>query len=123
MAEVASLVRKLVLEKLLTSEVLEIRVVDPAHANVPVGQAVDVLEQQQPEHEPALDPRPALRAVERRDLAIDPVPVDLGAELYQLVLQVDDLVEPGTKQVAFPRRLRLLWSHRSPPLRPRNHDC
>src|SRR6516165_5833265 len=118
MAKVASLMRELVLEKIFTREVLEIGVVDPALANVLVGQAVDVLEQQQPDHEPALDPRPALRAVERRDLAIDPVPVDLGAELHQLVLQVDDLVEPGTKQVAFPRRLRLPRSHRSPPLRP-----
>src|SRR6516225_10106025 len=123
MAEVASLMRERVLEKLFTREVLEIRVVDPALADALVGQAVDVLEQQQPDHETALDPRPALRAVERRDLAIDPVPVDLGGELHQLVFQVDDLVEPGTKQVAFPRRLRLLRSHRSPPLRPRNHGC
>src|SRR6516165_5777623 len=107
MAEVASLMRELVLEKLFTREVLEIRVVDPALADALVGQAVDVLEQQQPDHETALDP----------------VPVDLGGELHQLVFQVDDLVEPGTKQVAFPRRLRLLRSHRSPPLRPRNHGC
>src|SRR6516162_2901038 len=78
MAEVASLMRELVLEKLFTREVLEIRVVDPAFADVLIGQAVDVLEQEQPDHEPALDPRPALRAVERRDLAIDPVPVILA---------------------------------------------
>jgi len=43
-----------------------------------IGGPVDVLEQQQSDHEPALDPRPALRAVERRDLAIDPVPVILA---------------------------------------------
>src|SRR5579862_4578364 len=115
MAEVASFVRELVPEKLLPSEVLEIRIVDPALADVLVGQAVDVLEQQKPDHEPAPDPRPALLAVERSDLAIDPVPVDLAAELHQLVLQVDDLIEPGAKQIAFSRRLRLLRSHR--PLR------
>jgi len=37
MAEVASLMRKLVLEKLLPGEVLEIGVLDPALANVLVG--------------------------------------------------------------------------------------
>jgi len=29
------------------------------------------------------------------------------------MLQVDDLIEPGPEQIAFARRLRLLWSHRS----------
>ncbi|SDJ80291.1 hypothetical protein SAMN05216338_107533 [Bradyrhizobium sp. Rc2d] len=63
--------RELVPEKLLTGEVLEIRVIDPAFADAPVGQTVDVLEQQQPDDEAACDPRPALLAVERCDLAID----------------------------------------------------
>src|SRR5262249_5691191 len=45
-AEVGTLVRKLVLEKLKASEVLEIGIVDPALADTLVGQAVDVLEQQ-----------------------------------------------------------------------------
>ena len=115
MAEVRALVREVVLEKLLAGEVLEIRVIDPALAHPFVGQAVDVLEQQQPDDEAGLDPRPAIVAVKRRDLAIDPVPVDLAGELYQLVLQVDDLVEPGPEQIAFSCRLRLLRSHR--PLR------
>jgi hypothetical protein len=39
MAEVASLVRELVPEKLFAGEVLEIRIVDPALANVLVGGA------------------------------------------------------------------------------------
>jgi hypothetical protein len=39
---------------------------------------LDVLEQQQPKHEAGLDPRPPLVAVERRDLAIEPIPVDLA---------------------------------------------
>jgi hypothetical protein len=121
MAEVASLVRELVLEELNAGEVLEIRVVDPALADLLVRQAVNVFEQQQPDHEPACDPGPTLLAVERRDLVIDPIPVDLAAKLHQLVLQVDDLIQPGAKQIAFLCRLRLLRSHRSPPLRPRNH--
>jgi hypothetical protein len=40
--------------------------------------------------------------VERCDLAIDPVPVDLVTERHELVPQVDDLIEPGAKQIAFP---------------------
>jgi hypothetical protein len=95
MAQIGALVRELVLEKLKAGEVLEIRVMDPVLTDAFVGQAVDVLEQQQPDDETALDPRPALLAAERRDLAIDPVPVDPGAELHQLVFQVDDLIQPG----------------------------
>jgi len=85
MAQIGALVRELVLKKLKAGEVLEIRVIDPALTDALLGQAVDVLEQQQTKR--ALDPRPALFTVERRDLAIDPGPVDLRAELHQLVLQ------------------------------------
>ena len=115
MAQVRALVREVVLEELLAGEVLEIRVIDPALAHAFVGQSVNVLEQQQPDHEAGLDPRPALLAVERRDLAVDPVPIDLAGELHQLVLQVDDLVEPRPEQIVRSRRLVLLRPHR--PLR------
>jgi hypothetical protein len=37
-----------------------------------------MLEQQQADHEAALDARPRLVAVERRDLSVDPRPVDLA---------------------------------------------
>ena len=115
MAQVRALVRERVLEELLAGEVLEIRVIDPALAHALVGQPVDVLEQQQPDHEAGLDPGPALVAVERRDLAVDPVPIDLAGELHQLVLHVDDLVEPRPEQIVRSRRLVLLRPHR--PLR------
>jgi hypothetical protein len=71
-----------------------------------------VLEQQQADHEAAFDTGPPLVAVERRDLAVDPGPVDLAGELHQLVLHVDDLLEPGPEQIVFPRRLVLLRPHR-----------
>src|ERR687890_414567 len=100
MAQIRALVRKLVLEELLPSEVLEIRIMDPSFANAFVGQSVDVLEQQQSNHKAGLDRRPALVAVERRNLAIDPLPIDLACELHQLVLHVDDLLEPGPEQIA-----------------------
>jgi len=52
-------------------------------------------------------------ALNRRDLGIEPLPVDRAGEPHQLVLHVDDLIDPGAEQIPFTRRLRLLWSHRS----------
>jgi hypothetical protein len=111
-AQVRALVREGMLEELFAGEVLEIRVVDPALAHPFIGQAVNVLEQQQPDHEARRDARPTVLAIERRDLAIDPVPIDLAGELNQLVLHVDDLVQPGPEQVIRARRPVLLRSHR-----------
>ena len=99
-AQIRALVRELMLEELFPGEVLEIRIMHPALAHAFVGQAIDVLEQQQPDHEAGLDPRPPLVAVERRNLAVDPCPVELACELHQLVLHVDDLLEPGPEQIA-----------------------
>src|SRR3954465_13222571 len=116
MAQVRAPVREGVLKELFAGEELEIRVVNPALANALIGQSVSVLEQQQADHEPGLDPEPAILAVERRDLAVDPVPIDLAGELNQLVLHVDDLVQPRPEQIVRSRRPVLLrWSHR--PLR------
>src|SRR5829696_8863998 len=115
MAQVRALVREDVLEKLFAGEELEIRVVDPALAHTFIGQPVNVLEQQQPDHETGLDPGPAVLAVERRNLAVDPVPIDLAGKQNQLVLQVDDLVQPRPEQIVRSRRLVLLRPHR--PLR------
>ena len=58
-AQVRALVWELMLEELFPGEVLEIRIMHPALAHAFVGQAVDVLEQQQPDHEAGLDPRAA----------------------------------------------------------------
>src|SRR4051794_11946609 len=115
MAQVRAFVRESVPEKLFAGEELEIRVVDPALAHPLIGQPVDMLEQQQPNHEAGLDPRPAVLAVERRDLAVDPVPIDLAGKQNQLVLQIDDLVQPRPEQIVRSRRPVLLRSHR--PLR------
>src|SRR5262245_9403520 len=112
MAQVRAFVWKRVLEELLSGEVLEVRVINPAFAHAIVGQAVNVLEQQQADHEARLDPRPALVAVERGDVAVDKVPVDLARELHQLVLHVDDLVQPRAEQITRPCRLVLLRPHR-----------
>src|SRR3954467_7647561 len=113
MAQVRAFVRESVPEKLFAGEELEIRVVDPALAHPLIGQPVDMLEQQQPDHEAGLDPRPAVLTVERRDLAVDPVPIDLAGKQNQLVLQIDDLVQPRPEQIVRSRRLVLLRPHRS----------
>src|SRR5262245_24616910 len=83
----------------------------PARADAFVRQAVDVLEQQQPDHEAGLDAGPAILAVERRNLAVDPAPVDLAGKLHQLMFHVDDLIEPGPEQIVRLRPLALLGSH------------
>src|SRR4051812_701501 len=113
MAQVRAFVRESVPEKLFAGEELEIRVVDPALANPLIGQPVNLLEQQQPDHEAGLDPRPAVLAVERGDLAVDPVPIDLAGKQNQFVLHVDDLIQPRPEQIVRSRRLVLLRSHRS----------
>src|SRR4029077_15466274 len=115
MAQVRALVREGVLEELFAGEELEIRVVDPALAYHFIRQPVNMLEQQQPDHEAGLDPWPAVLAGERRDLAVDPVPIDLAGKQNQLVLHVDDLVQPRPEQIVRSRRLVLLRPHR--PLR------
>jgi len=112
MAEPGPLVREAVLEELLAGEVLEVWVLHPTLADLLVGQAEDVLEQQQAQHEAGFDGRPAGLAIERRDLLIQPVPVDLAGQLRQLVLEVDDLVEPRAEQVNRVRRHILLRPHR-----------
>jgi len=113
MAQVRALVREGVLEKLFAGEELEIRVVDPALAHPFIGQPVNLLEQQQPDHEAGLDAWPAALAVKRRDLTVGPVPIDLAGKQNQFVLHVDDLVQPSPEQIVRSRRLVFLRSHRS----------
>src|SRR4051794_3565222 len=82
MAQVRALVRKLVPEELLSGEVLEVWIMDPAFAHPFVGQSVNMLEQKKPDHKLCRNSRPATVAVQRRDLAVDELPVDLARKLY-----------------------------------------
>ena len=68
------LVRKLVLQELLSGEVLEVWIIDPAFAHAFVGQSVNMLEQRKPDHKLCRNSRPAL--------AVDELPVDLACELH-----------------------------------------
>src|SRR5262249_16008645 len=63
---------------------------------------------------------PTSIAVQRRDLAVDEVPVDLARELHQLVLHVDDLIQSRAEQIARSCRLVLLRPHRFSPMRRSN---
>src|SRR5262249_31223753 len=74
-----------------------------------------------PDHKPCRNSRPTTVAVQRRDLAVDEVPVDLARELHQVVPHVDDLVQPRAKQITRFYRLVLLRPHRFPPIRRPNH--
>jgi hypothetical protein len=58
-----------------------------------------------------VDAGTTLLAVERGDLVVDPGPVDLAGKLHQLVLHIDDLIEPGSEQIAFLCGLALLRTH------------
>src|SRR5207245_10788907 len=70
MAQVRALVRKLMLEELLSSEVLEVWVIDPAFAHAFIGQSVNMLERKKPDHKLCRNPRPATVAVQRRAPAV-----------------------------------------------------
>src|SRR6266436_6504260 len=63
-----ALVRKLMLEELLSSEVLEVWIIDPAFAHAFVGQSVNMLEKKKPDHKLCRNSRPATVAV------VEPLP-------------------------------------------------
>jgi hypothetical protein len=92
----------------------------PANREKPV--IVPYIEQQ-PDDKAGLDPGPTLVAVERRNLVIDPVPVDLAGELHQLIPHVDDLVEPPRNRSPSPVVCGFFGRiATSAPMRRRNHD-
>src|SRR5215475_1939340 len=72
-----------------------------------------MLEQKKPDDKPCRNSRPTTVAVQRRNLTVDKVPVDLACELRQLVPHVDDLVQPRAEQITRSCRLVLLRPHRS----------
>ena len=92
--------RRLVLEELLAAEQLEIGVLDPPLAQRLVGEVVHVLEDRQPRHQPRRQRRMAgsLR-IDRAEPRLEKSPIDRSGELGQRMAHVDDLVEPGAKEV------------------------
>ena len=108
-----SVERQLVTEELLATEELEVRVLDPARAEVLVRQIVRVLEDRKPRHQPCRQRR--LTRLVRIDCAeplLQEPPVNCRGQFRQRVAHVDDLVETGLEKIALPAVPTLLRPHR-----------
>ena len=91
---------QLVLEDLLAAEQLVIGVLDPACAQILVGEIVHVLEDRKPRHQPRRQRRMAdLVGIDRAEPLLEKAPVDRPAELGERVIEVDDLVEPRPEEI------------------------
>lgn len=108
---------KLVTEKLRDSEVLEVRVLDPARADPFVRQILDVLEEKQPHHEAHWGAGAAMLAKQRGEFIIDPVPIDLPSQAHQLVLHVDNLVRAASGTGRPYRSSLAYWATSHPSIR------
>src|SRR5687768_7138496 len=103
---------KLMLEELLAAEELHVGVLDPALAQDLIGEVVQVLEDGQACHEPGRQRRSAwIVIVDGPEPLLEKAPVDSGGELHQSMAEVDDLIEPGSKQIRLARLPPLLGSH------------
>ena len=91
--------RDTVQEEGLAGEVLEIGIVHPALPDALVGEPVDLLQEQDSDLEARLGSGSPRGRKTVRHLIVDPGPVDLISQPDQLVLHVDDLIEPGPKEI------------------------
>ena len=104
---------QLVLEELLAAEQLVVGVLDPARAQILVGEIVHVLEDRKPRHQPRRQRRMSgLVGIDRAEPLLEKAPVDRPAELRQRVIHVDDLVEPGPEEIVLPAVPPLPGPHR-----------
>src|SRR5262245_31920993 len=120
MAQVRALVRNLVLEELLCSEVLEVWIIDPAFAHAFVGQSVNMLEKKSPiTNRVAIPGRP----LSLYSGAISPSMKSqsiLPASCTSSCLMLMIWSSRARNRSSF-YRLVLLRPHRFPPIRPPNH--
>ena len=104
---------QLVPEELLAAEELIIGVLDPARAQILVGEIVHVLEDRQPRHQPRRQRRVSgLVGIDRAEPLLEKAPVDRPTKLRQRVIQVDDLVEPRPEKIVLPAVPPLPGPHR-----------
>ena len=112
--------RQLVAERQLAAEVLVIRVLQPARAQRLVTEAVHVLQDEQPGHQPGRQARLAgAGRAHRAEPAVQKVPVDPIPQQHQRMLQIDDLIQRRLQQVLLALVPRS--SHRALPIS-RTHD-
>ena len=101
------------LEELLAAEQLVIGVLDPARAQLLVGEIMHVLEDRQPRHQPRWQRRMAdLVGIDRAEPLLEEAPIDRPTELRQRVVHVDDLVEPRLEEIILPAVPPLPGPHR-----------
>jgi hypothetical protein len=104
---------QLVLEELLAAEQLVIGILDPARAQILVGEIMHVLEDREPRHQPRWQRRMSdLVGIDRAEPLLEEAPVDRPTELRQRVVHVDDLVEPRLEEIILPAVPPLLGPHR-----------
>ena len=104
---------QLVLEKLLAAEDLAIGVLDPARAQILIGEFVHVLEDRKPSHQSRRQWRVSgLVGIDRAEPPLEKAPGDRAAELGEWVIRIDDLVEPGLEKIVLPAVPPLPGPHR-----------
>jgi len=87
-----------VLEELLTAEVLEVRVLDPALAQHLIGQIITVLEDRQPRHQSRRQRWPTwFVGIDRPEFALEEPPINRQRKSHQPMIEIDDLIQPRTK--------------------------
>ena len=100
------------LEELLAAEQLVIGILDPARAQILVGQIMHMLEDRKPRHQPRRQRRmPDLVAIDRAEPPLEEAPVDRPTQLGERVITVDDLVEPRLEEIVLPAVPPLLGPH------------
>lgn len=76
-----------------------------------------MLEDRQPRHQPGRQRRHAGTVrVDRAETLLQHRPVDRLRQAHQLVLHVDDLIEPGAEKILFSRLALLAWPGHCVPL-------
>jgi len=104
-----------VLEELLAAEVLVIGILDPALAQHLIGQVIGVLEDGQPCHQSRRQRWMArLIGVDLAEATFQERPVHCPRQLRQRMIHVDDLIEPGAKQILLARLTPFPWPHLVP---------
>jgi hypothetical protein len=104
-----------VLEELLAAEVLVIGVLDPALAQHLIGQVIGVFEDGKPCHQSCRQRRMAgIIGVDLAEATFQEPPIHRPRQLRQRMIHVDDLIEPGAKQILLARLTPFPWPHLVP---------
>ena len=102
-------------EELLTAEVLEIGILQPAFAELLVREVEGVLEDGQAGHEACGQGwASGLVVVDGSEVGLEDGPADLMSEPDEGVFEVEDLIEPGAKEIGLSAVAPFFGSHGHP---------